>query len=356
MALIETSYVLETTLNIPASEMNMPIDDVVMRHLTRRHVGYCEKQCLVVAVKKIIQRSSVRMSKARLDGSGDVSVRFEVIGNVLRSRDLLVGCVVKNITGNNVTCSHPKVTLTIDAPYLARLLQVGNAVTAEVTESSYPLGSETITASGILYRNEPKTVVFGTQYPADAVTSPELLQILQRSLARVSDARRAFQAAPAERRDYFQAMYYNYDAPMSESALPKGVHLARVSDIAMELLGHSKAKLSTFGESEKMLLVSHVLLDSALGTIFHVDPKVVTTDPIQGPEMFDFRTLGKPVYVQQNLLQLLCQLLDNETKYLCMLTEMANFYVEDEVFKRNARIWTKLDDRRDQQPVKGSKK
>lgn len=357
MSLNETSYVLETTLNVPASDMIQSVDDVVMRHLTKRYVGYCERQCLVVSVKGIIQRSSVRMTKARLDGSGDISVRFEVLGNVLRPRDLLVGCVVKNITGNNVTCVHPKVTLTIDMPSLARHVQVGNSLTAEVTESSYPQGSETITASGIFYHNSPKPVLYGTQYPAEAPRTPELQQILQRTLSRLSEARRNFHAAPAARRDYFQAMYYSYDAPMSEGALPKGVTAVRTSDIAMELLGHGKTKLHAYKGTEQLLLLSHSLLDASLGTILHADPEVVVPDPLNGPEVFEFTTPGlRPVYVQMNLIQLLCQLLDQECRYLNVITEMAHYYTDEANFKRNDRIWDKLNQRRRPQLVRTGKK
>lgn len=353
MALAETDHELETTLNIPATEMMLPIDDIIIRHLTQRYVGHCERQCLVTEVKSIIQRSSVRMSKARLDGSGDVSVRFQVSGNVLNPHDLLVGCVIKNVTGNNVTCAHPKVTLTIDAPFIARLLRVGNAITAEVREASYPLGSETITASGVLFRNEPKTVIFGTEHPSKAETTPELLQLLQRSLARLGDARRMYQSAPAKRRDYFQAMYYSYDSPLVETALPKGVTLVKVSNIAMELLETGKAGLRDYGEEVR--LVSHALLDPALGMIFQVDPKVVSIDPIKGPEVFEFQDLGNPVYVRKNLVSLLCQLLDEETRYVRMIVEMAHFYVEDEVFERDTKVWTKLDERRVPQPTRRKK-
>lgn len=358
MALAETSYVLETTLNIPASDMIMPIDDVIIRHLTKRYVGYCERRCLVVSVKKIIQRSSLRMSKARLDGSGDISVRFEVSGNVLRPRDLLVGCVIKNITGNNVTCVHPKVTITLDAAALARRLQVGNAITTEVTDSSYPQGSETITASGIVYHNLPRTVLYDTQYPVKAPTSPELLQLLQRSLARLTEIRRNFQAAPAERRDYFQSIYYNFDSPMSESALPKGVSMIHASDLAMELCGkNTKNKIGNYGDGERLVLISHCLADPAAGTIFQVDPKLIETNPIRGPEIFslDDKDL-RPTYVCENLIQLLGHLMDQESRYLSMLTEMAHYYLDEAVFKRNDRIWTIMESRRLPQPLRAGKK
>lgn len=344
--LTEAKCVMETLLNLPASELYRPIDEVIMQQLEQRYVGYCERQCLVTHISRIIRRSDVRVTHSRLDGSGDVSVSFEVIGNILNVDDLLAGCRIISINNNELICTHPKVTLAVTDNYLARSLQVGNAITVRVTGASYERGTKTITATGRFFYNAPDPKCYITSVPSEAPSTPELLQILRQTLARAVKARSEYNDAPTARRDFFRAMYYSYKTPLSDTLLPKGVKRLNVVDLAYQVLGRgADGTTKPFVDNanqEKMMLVTHVLLDISLGEVFQVDTPLIQTEPtVTGPPIFEFDRV-KPVIIHENLIQLLCRLLETEIRYLRMLTDMAVYYQDDEVFRANQRIWDKL--------------
>lgn len=341
--LTEAKCVMETLLNLPASELYRPIDEVIMQQLEQRYVGYCERQCLVTQISRIIRRSDVRMTQTRLDGSGDVSVSFEVIGNVLNVDDLLAGCRIININNNELICTHPKVTLTVTDNYLARSLQVGNAITVRVTGASYERGTKTITATGRFFYIVPEPKCYITSVPSEAPTTPELLQILRQTLARAVKARSEYNDAPTARRDFFRAMYYSYKTPLQDAIIPKGVKRLNIVDLANQVLGRDGETKPFVDSSDqsRMTLVTHVLLDVSLGEVFQVDTPLVQSEPVKGPSIFEF-DMVKPIFVYENLVQLLCRLLETEIRYLRMLTDMAIYYQDDEVFRNNQRIWDKL--------------
>lgn len=342
--LTEAKCFMETLLNLPASELYRPIDEVIMQQLEQRYVGYCERQCLVTQISRIIRRSDVRMTQSRLDGSGDVSVSFEVIGNVLNVDDLLAGCRIININNNELICTHPKVTLTVIDNYLARSLQVGNAITVRVTGASYERGTKTITATGRFFYIVPEPKCYITSVPSEAPITPELLQMLRHCVARAVKARSEYNDAPTARRDFFRAMYYSYKTPLSDAIIPKGVKRLNIVDLANMVLGRD-SEIKPFVDSsdqKRMMLVTHVLLDVSLGEVFQVDtPLVQFNSVVKGPAIFEF-DMVKPIFVYENLVQLLGRLLEAETRYLRMLTDMAIYYQDDEVFRNNQRIWDKL--------------
>jgi len=342
--LTEAKCVMETLLNLPASELYRPIDEVIMQQLEQRYVGYCERQCLVTQISRIIRRSDVRMTQSRLDGSGDVSVSFEVVGNVLNVDDLLAGCRIININNNELICTHPKVTLTVIDRFMARILQVGNAITVRVTGASYERGTKTITATGVFFYIVPEPKCYLTSVPSEAPTTPELLQMLRQTLARAVKARSEYNDAPTARRDFFRAMYYSYKAPLPDTIIPKGIKRLNLVDLANQVLGR-ESEVKPFVDSsnqKQMMLVTHVLLDVSLGDVFQVDTPLIQSNPvIKGPAIFEF-DMVKPIFVYENLVQLLCRLLEAETRYLRMLTDMAIYYQDDEVFRGNQRIWDKL--------------
>lgn len=337
---------METLLNLPASELYRPIDDVIMQMLEQRYVGFCERQCLITKISRIIRRSDVRMTQSRLDGSGDVSVMFEVIGNILRPDDLLAGCKITNINLNVIICTHPKVTLTVIDNFLARNIQLGNSISVRITDATYERGKDTITAVGRFYYTVPETNCYITSVPSEAPATPELLQMLRQAVARAVKARVDYNDAPSERRDFFRAMYYSYKSPLNPAVLPRGMKCLNIVDLANQVLGRDDTGTKPFvdsGNQSQMILVTHALLDVALGEVFQVDSPLIQCESnvTLGPAILEFDMIP-PTIIHENLIQILCRLLDAEARFLTLLADMAVYYQDDEVFKNNSRVWDKL--------------
>ena len=137
---------LETIINLSAAEQFENIDQIILDKLRSRYEGKCEQNILVKKIVGIIKRSCIRLSKNQLNGSSELSVRFQVEAIVYYPDDILTGCEVLYIdtNSNTIGCKHTHAIITVKGARKLVGIEVGNKLTLKVNAVSYLRGKSQI--------------------------------------------------------------------------------------------------------------------------------------------------------------------------------------------------------------------
>jgi hypothetical protein len=134
--------ILETTIDLidPSEIYQHDIDRLITRKLNERYQNRCYQSILVLDVKKIIKRSSIKMVNNRLDGGAYVDVQFEVNGIILIEGEILHGCKIIEIHANAMTAEHTYAGIKLQKEVggqISNILKVGQVIPIVVHNVRY---------------------------------------------------------------------------------------------------------------------------------------------------------------------------------------------------------------------------
>lgn len=134
--------VLETSIDLtdPVEIYNHDINPMIIKKLTTRYKNRCFQSIYVLSIVKIIRRSSIKMTTARLDGSASIDIQFEVEGIVLIEGNILHGCKVIEIHTNAITAEHKYVGIKLQrdsSNKISQILQIGQVIPVIVKKVRY---------------------------------------------------------------------------------------------------------------------------------------------------------------------------------------------------------------------------
>lgn len=134
--------VLETSLDLldPVEIYNHDVESMIIKKLTKRYKNRCFQSIYILAINKIIRRSSIKMTRERLDGSARLDVQFEVEGIVLIEGNILHGCKVIEIHTNAITAEHKYVGIKLQrdsSNQISQILQIGQTIPVIVKKVRY---------------------------------------------------------------------------------------------------------------------------------------------------------------------------------------------------------------------------
>jgi len=147
---MNVTKILETSINIfnPNELFQHNFNDLLIQKLTKRYKNRCYQSIYVLKINKIIRRSSIKLSMSRLDGSGDISVQFEVDGIVLIENSILHNCKILKIHTNAITAEHEYVGIKLQKSQsnkISQVLQVDQIVSVIVNQVRYITNKKKIT-------------------------------------------------------------------------------------------------------------------------------------------------------------------------------------------------------------------
>lgn len=157
--------VLETTIDLlDPNEMYQPdINAILIKYLKARYVKRCYQSMLILDVLKVLNRSNIKMSDNKLDGSAYVDVQFEVQGVVLIAGEILHGCEIIEIHSNAITAKHEYAGIKLQKTandQISKILRAGNKIPVIIQKVRYNPNQTSITAVAVPYTPEMQENIY----------------------------------------------------------------------------------------------------------------------------------------------------------------------------------------------------
>src|SRR6185437_13766976 len=238
--------IYETTLNITAKEMYFDLDKVIMDKLREKYEGKCEKDSLIVKILGIDKKSFCRLSKSRLDGSGNIDLQFRAEAVVYNNDDILTGCEIQKIEkGNKIICKHEIAVVNIKGNKNLQSLQPKQKITNKIETISYLKGVDKITIYGVPYSYSYKFTLYLTNFKS---ISRENVEILANKIKEIDSEREKYKSADKSSTKFFSNLYYpfkeSFDSPEKKNLIKNSkVELVNIYDLARKIIGENDPEI-----------------------------------------------------------------------------------------------------------------
>lgn len=325
--------IYETILNLSATEMYSNIDATVLDKLKKIFEGKCEKNTLIINILGINKRSQCKMTKNRLDGSGDVNVQFKAEAIMYSENDILTGCEIQNIErGSKIICKHEHAIVNIKNIRNLQSLKPGNKLVVKILGVSYPKGKEKITIQGTPYTYSYKFTIYLTDFSVDI--TDEQIVLIKNKLKEIDSEYELYKNSDTKLVDYFNNIFYpfktNYDK-YKKSFNNKKVDIINIYNMAQDLV-NNKLK-----EKKTLALFKHTLIDKSVPDVF----SVLDTDLASG---ISGDLLNTELYeiniIKEDIILVLLTFLNDYLLHIKCIKEMTEVYDSEKEIENHVNLWT----------------
>lgn len=323
----------ETVINLSATEMFSKIDLVVMDKLKQRFEGKCEKNSLIVRILEIVKRSKCKLAKSRLDGSGDVNVRFTAEAIIYNDDDILTGCEVQKIErGNKIICKHEIAVVNIKGNRNLQSLKPGQKITIKIVSVSYLKGKDKITIYGVPYSYSYKFIIYSTTIDPSSI-SFENIEVLKKKLQEIDEEAKLYEKIDKKAVAFFNNTYYPFKESFDsfrKSISKTKIPLIDVYDLTKTLI------TSTKKDDQPVFLMRHPIIDKSTSLTFKLDDddlKSKTISDLLDPQSYEVEI------VKENIAFVLLNFLNDYLSHIRILREMTEIYPAEKDIDDHSNIW-----------------
>jgi hypothetical protein len=158
----------------------------LLRLLAEKFEGRCFKSCFVKKINKILQHSPMILDYHRTEGSGKISIEFEITGVVYDADEVIPeASIIQILENGSMVLKTPETTIMVAPNTKLQRWKTGDTVPVRVLKSKYKPGYKTIAISAIPFTKPvlkvddmPVFVYFGEETKAlDAEIAKVVKQI-----------------------------------------------------------------------------------------------------------------------------------------------------------------------------------
>lgn len=316
--------VYETIFNLSPREMFMDIDQILIEKIKKRFENKCEGNSLIVKFLEIITRSNCRVSKSRLDGSGDIDVKFKAEAIVYNENDVLNNCEVQKIEkGTKIICKHERAVIVIDTKKILQSLKPGQKIPVKVGSVSYIKGNDKITIYGSPYTY---SYMFNIYIANVNNIYQEDIDMLKIKIEQINDELEKHKKIDKKAYEFFDELLYPFINKI---------------DYKKELTKNSKNKfldcieLAKNIEKEqvsKRIFCRHTIIDKSTPDIIELDSEK------QNNEFFDPEKFGIKI-INENIIFILFSFLNDYLTHIRAIREMTEIYNTEKDLEQHNNIW-----------------
>lgn len=313
--------IYETIINLSPIEQYNNIDQIIMDKLKKYFELRCRGDSLITNIRGIIKRSRVRQAVDRLDGSGDVNVKYQVDAIVYHPGDILTNCQISRIDRNHsIICTHgDNVVITLHGLNILRNLKQDQRIAVLVQKVSYPTEQRKITIKGIPYSYPMMFTIYQLSDELNVAEMPEdFLELLRKKYLAIATERDALLKTDEAVRKKIISIYYPFRKPHTEP-LPNTEFL----------------DLNQFDPDAKKPLIVPQGKFLSRPPILEKSSAIISAS--DSAEAINATSAGEIIAEQP--IRVLISLLDDYLNYIIFIRESAEEFDSEEKFIANANIW-----------------
>jgi len=323
----------QTDVNLSATDTySSDLDDVVMQKLRTMFENKCYKSSLVIRILRIIERSLWKPSQNLANGSGYVSVTFEVEAVIYNLGDIIVDCTVQTkVRGGGLLCKSDHATIHIKGAVNIRGIKVGQQIPIKIEGAKYFPRKNNISVNATPYYCPFNFTLYSTDL---SKINKEDVEVLERMYAQYKETQTKFNDLNGKVRDFFLETFYPFTQKYDKFKKEKQQHVK-----AVDLDDEIKRVLSGPDAKEApMYVFRHPKTDKSDGVFYHMDTKVlegkVPNIPLLNPKQFGIRGANK------NYATILISYLEKRISYMNMIVELSETFSTEESRRKQKEVWS----------------
>lgn len=310
----------EAIINLSATEMYSGIDAVILDKLKKNFEGRCKEGSFLINIISITKRSSCKISKSHLDGSGTVNVQYLAEAVTFHKGDILSVCEIIRIEKNHkILCKYDNYTIVwIKGNRSLQSLRPGQKIPVLVSYVSYGKSQDKIVVYGVPYTYPNRFSVF---ILSDATSSMmyEDVEILKMKMDELSYELDLYNKTDMKIRQFLSDIYYPYKK--------------KVLNFSKEIKMLSIEKIDKINMEEGTLLFRHQLINKSTDSVMML-PSFQDTLKEFDSQLYKFEI------VHESPIRALLFMIDDYVKFIRLIRELATTFNTEKLLESQNNIWT----------------
>ena len=323
----------QTDVNLSATETySANLDEVVMQKLRVMFENRCYKSSLIIKILKLIKRSMWKPAQNLADGSGYVSVVFEVEAIIYNKGDIIVDCIVQTkVRGGGLLCKSNHAAVFIKGALNIRGIKAKQQIPIRVEGITYHPKKDKISINATPYHYPFSFTLYSTDLTN---VNQEDVEVLAKMYEDYKNVRGKFDDLNGKVRDFFLDTFYPFKSAYSKFKKEKQPNLKAVSldDEIKRVLAGPDAK------EEIMYVFRHPKVDKSEDTVYHMDKKIlegkIPNIQLLNPKQFSIRGANK------NYAIILISYLEERIGYMNMIIQLSEAFSTEESRRSHKEVWS----------------